>query len=226
MTINLPKIPFKIILIAVIGLLVLGGIGGTFFFYNRYQKIKILMADPEAVSKAETDAVVAKLKKLMVLPEGERPSVATILDMGKLKDQPFFARAENGDKALIYNSAKIAILYSPKKNLVLNVSPIAAAPESQNLKVVLYNGTNTAGLTQTAEDKIKSTHKELEIIKRANAAKNDYANSIVIDLTGANAQIAASLSAELKGAVSSLPEGEAAPQGADILVILGADYAI
>lgn len=211
--INLPKIPFKIYVVILIILLAGGGAGGIYYFY-KYQKTKV----------PEVKTLVTKVGKLMLLPSDEDPSVVTVVDIEKLKDQAFFAKAQNGDKTLIYNNAKIAILYSPERNLILNVSPISVNPEAQNLKVALYNGTNTTGLTQVAENNLKESHKEFEIVKKTNAVKSDYVKSIVIDLTGSNSQITAPLAAEIKAEVKPLPEGEIPPEGADILIILGANY--
>jgi len=73
--------------------------------------------------------------KLMVLPEGETPTIATVSDPDKLKDQAFFAHAKTGDKVLIYAKAKKAILYSPTDNRIVEVAAIdlggtpAAAPK-------------------------------------------------------------------------------------------------
>lgn len=222
--INLPKIPFKVYVVVLIVLLVAGGAGGTYYFYNRYQKTKTLLENPDEASKIEARALAVKVGKLMLLPTDEDPSVVTIIDIEKLKDQAFFTKAQNGDKTLIYNNAKIAILYSPEKNIILNVSPISVNPETKNLKVALYNGTNTSGLTHVAENNLKESHKEFEVVKKANAAKGDYEKSIVIDLTGSNSQITTLLASEINGEVKSLPEGEIPPEGADILIILGANY--
>lgn len=60
----------------------------------------------------------------MPVGEGEEPTIATITDREKLKDQAFFARAENGDKVLIYAQAKKAFLYSVKTGKVLEIAPV------------------------------------------------------------------------------------------------------
>lgn len=122
-------------LIVVIALVVLalGGIGG-YIVTNKY-----LSKTPDQKAQAETKDLVQSVGKLMALPTDETPSVATVTDKEKLKDQPFFANAENGDKVLIYTKAKKAILYRPSTNKVVEVMPIA------------FNNTPTPAPTTTPE---------------------------------------------------------------------------
>ena len=56
--------------------------------------------------------------------QGEDPTVATVVDPERLRDQPFFANAKQGDKVLIYTNAKKAILYSPESNKIIEVAPV------------------------------------------------------------------------------------------------------
>ena len=60
----------------------------------------------------------------MVLPQNEEPTTATVSDTAKLKDQPFFKNAKNGDVVLIYTKAQIAILYDRKIDKIIAVAPI------------------------------------------------------------------------------------------------------
>lgn len=114
---------FKIILIAVVVVLFAGAIGGGYYFYNKYQETKKILENPEEAAKIETKKIVEKVGKLIELPSGE-PTIATVLDKEKLKDQPFFAKAENGDKVLIYAEAQTAILYRPSINKIIGFAPL------------------------------------------------------------------------------------------------------
>lgn len=78
----------------------------------------------QAAAEMETKEAVESVGKLIALPEGEQPTVATVSDPMKLKDQAFFAKAQTGDKVLIYTKAKKAYLYRPSKDLLIEVAPI------------------------------------------------------------------------------------------------------
>lgn len=102
-------------LIAIIAIVLAG------YFYSQ---IRVLKKDPQAVAQKEVADLVSKISKLLVLPEGETPTIATVSDLEALKDQVFFASAQEGDKVLIYAQAKKAILYSVTLNKIIEVAPL------------------------------------------------------------------------------------------------------
>jgi hypothetical protein len=103
------------LVVAVVGIL------GTTYYYRQYQALK---NNPNIVAQKETERLVALLGKIIELPKNETPTIATISDKEKLKDQPFFSTAENGDILFAYNTAMKAILYRPSINKIINVAPI------------------------------------------------------------------------------------------------------
>ncbi|MGB2731773.1 MAG: hypothetical protein WBC38_02255 [Microgenomates group bacterium] len=105
----------------------------SYYFYTKYQQAQKLLKNPQQVSLEQTKSVVDKVGKLIALPNDETPSLATVQDKSKLKDQPFFKNAVNGDKLLLFIKAKKAILYRESNNKIIEVAPIniqkqAAAP--------------------------------------------------------------------------------------------------
>lgn len=94
--------------------------GATIYFFQQYTNIK---ANPGQKAQAETNRLVGEVSRLLVLPQ-ETPTVATITDIDKLKDQAFFANAKNGDKVLIFTGAKKAVLYDPVAKKIIEVAPI------------------------------------------------------------------------------------------------------
>lgn len=197
----------------------------SLYFYNKYQKTQQLLKNPNQVNKEEIKSLVSKVGKLLELPQGEEPTVATVSDVKKLKDQPFFAKAQNGDKVLIYTNAKKAILYRPSTNKIIEVAPInlGASQISQTVKVALYNGTTTIGLTKTVEKDLTSKVANLEIVTKENANKNNYSKTIVVDISGNNKTVADNIAKALGGEIGTLPNGETKPN-ADILIIIGSNY--
>jgi hypothetical protein len=108
----------------VIGVLVivaLASAGSGYYFYHRYQE---LQQNPQAVAEKDNAALVAELSKLIVLPTDEQPTIATVADPSKLKDQLFFANAKTGDRVIIYTNARKAILYDPVAKQIIEVAPI------------------------------------------------------------------------------------------------------
>lgn len=113
----------------VIGILIVGG-GG--YFYYQSQKGESGAQNAPQGSPEEARKLVEEVGKLMELPPGEVPTVATVTDVTKLQDQPFFARAKNGDKVLIYQNSQRAILYDSQAKKIINVAPInVGTPSAQ-----------------------------------------------------------------------------------------------
>lgn len=115
----------------VIGLIVMlilaAAVGTTAYFINRYntsQKEVKRLSNPTEAAKTETQNLIDQVGKLTVLPTGETPTIATVTDASKLKDQAFFLNAVTGDKVLIYTNAKKAFLYRPSTNKIINIAPV------------------------------------------------------------------------------------------------------
>lgn len=121
------------VILWIVGTVVLVGVGTGFFIHSRFQASKVPDNQTNQRSaQEEVKKLVSEVGKLIELPTGEDPTVATVTDISKLKDQPFFARAKNGDKVLIYTTAKKAILYDPSLKKVIDVAPInIGSPSAQ-----------------------------------------------------------------------------------------------
>lgn len=117
-------------------------IGAALFFWFQINQLK---KDPASVAQKQTQELVARVGKLIVLPENETPTMATVSDPSKLQDQPFFLNAKKGFNVLIYSSAKKAILYDPFSNKIVEVAPISigSGPQALDEKAVPPNPTKT-----------------------------------------------------------------------------------
>lgn len=199
------------------------------FYFLQYQKTQKLLKNPTEKAKIETQELIKEVGEVFLLPTGT-PTIATVSDKSKL-NQAFFASAQNGDKVLIYTDSKKAILYRPSSKQVIEVGPITiqnnqaasqSATAQTSITVAVLNGTTRTGLTKNAGDRIAAI-KGFEVTDRTNAEKNDYPNSLVIDVTGKNKAVVEALAKELGAKVGTLPTGENKPTSS-ILVILGQDY--
>jgi hypothetical protein len=112
----------------VIGLaaVALASTGVAYYFYSEAQTVK----NPQQAAQDEAKKWVAAVGKLMVLPD-ELPIIATVADPEKLAGQPFFQNAQKGDKVLIYNNAKKAVLYSPEDDRIVDVAPLSIGNSTQ-----------------------------------------------------------------------------------------------
>lgn len=196
-------------------------------------EIKGLKQDPQRIAQDETNSIMEKVGKLVMLPTDETPVLATVTDKDKLKDQSLFAKAENGDKILVYSSAQKAYIYNPGKNVIVDVVPVNVGDGSVTitgtdvnnpLKVILLNGSKTVGATASLEQRIKDK-KVLGITVSAKepAKTSDYQKTLVIDLAGKWGSQAAQL-AQLLGGQVATQSAETIPSNTDLMVILGADF--
>ena len=82
------------------------------------------IAKVNEMAAKDVKAITEKISKFMLLPN-EIPSLFEVDDANTLKaSQPFFANAENGDKLLVYPIAAKAIIWSPSKNMIVNMGPV------------------------------------------------------------------------------------------------------
>jgi hypothetical protein len=176
----------------------------------------------QAKMKAETQALVAKVGQLMVLPAGE-PTVATVIDSAKLaQEQSFFKDAKNGDKVLIYKDK--AIIYDPAANQIVNVGPVLAAADQLSgaatntlpISIEVRNGSRIIGAANDLGDKLKAAGFNVAVV--GNAASADYQATVLVNLTGKDVKV---LEAQLNlTATDKLPSGEAS-SSQDVVIILG-----
>lgn len=91
------------------------------FFYNEAETLK---QNPNILNERKIALLVKKVEKLIALPEGELPTVATVADTTALAKNPFFAKAKVGDQIIIYTTASKAYLYDPKADIIVEVASI------------------------------------------------------------------------------------------------------
>lgn len=220
------NIPVLWIAAASLALLILGF--GVYKYVGIQKELDRLKTSPASVADAAKNDIkrlTEEIGKLMVLPQDEMPTVATVTDVSKLLANPFFSQAQKGDRVLIYANAKKVILYRPGEKKIVDVGPISISSQSasaEKLSVTLLNGTTTAGLTKKFEPRLLSKQPSLSVSNRDNAKRRDYEKSIVVDVKKTREKAVADIAASLNMTVGDLPQSEATPTS-DIVIILGSD---
>lgn len=227
------NIIFFLLIIALVGI---GIAAFSFYKYNKTQKeLQAMKKSTTASQKASSDQlskILAEVSKIIKLPEGEVPTMATISDVSKLKDQAFFRNSKNGDILLVYNKAAKAILYNPTDKKIVEVAPLSGtgnisspSPTSAPLqpKVIIRNGTTTPNLAAKIETEVKKVSPDILIVGRENAARGTYDKTIVVVLNPKVQEIAQNITKVLNASVAELPTWENKPAGVDIIIIIGKD---
>lgn len=196
-------------------------------FYDLYRQAEAKVPKTEKEMEKEVADITTQLKKIMNVPD-EKPVIATVKDKNALKgQQAFFANAENGDKLVIFQTARKAILFRPSTEKIIESGPLLVSPNEQgqqqvqSVKMMIYNGTTQSGLAKTVEENLKKAAGPLLETMIGTAKSTNYQKTLVIDLTGKNKQSVEQVAKYLNGEVSTLPDGETKPEDADILVIVG-----
>lgn len=82
-----------------------------------------LTPTPDLTGKAGLGVIEQRVGKHFLLPTNEVPALATITDTKKIS-AIFFKHAKNGDKVLIYKKNKLAIIYRPSIDKIIEVGPV------------------------------------------------------------------------------------------------------
>ena len=112
--------PSWAIMTGIVSLLVLAGVGYYYFAGSGFSVSEGTTSSPPV--NAQT--LIAEVGKIILLPAGETPTIATVSDMSKLAGQAFFANAMVGDTVVMYAHARRAILYRASQHKIIEVAPI------------------------------------------------------------------------------------------------------
>jgi len=122
---HLQRSKTMVFVLIALGALIIAALLAAGYFAKSYYDLR---ANPEQLSEEETKRLTDKVGRLYQLPD-EEPLTGEVKDKDKLRDQPFFKNAQNGDKLLIYKMAKLAIIYREEENKLVNVGPLALEDE-------------------------------------------------------------------------------------------------
>jgi hypothetical protein len=103
-------------------------IGAGCFFVGQYS---VFEANPNLQGQEQATQILGKVGKLILLPQNETPTMATITDAAQVKQaQPFLKDAEDGDVLIVYTTAGTAILYRPSTDKLIAVGPVTQGTSS------------------------------------------------------------------------------------------------
>lgn len=140
----------KKVLYAALGLLAALGIFGTVVFYNKYQDVKQNPGQAQkAQNSAETQRVLAELKKVLRVDETEAPTVARVEDPAKLKkaNAEFYKNVEKNDYLIVF--PKRAVIYREQNNQIINIAPIITTNGTTQSQATDATKTTTNATTKT-----------------------------------------------------------------------------
>jgi hypothetical protein len=112
----------KIGLFTTLGLLIVLSLSTTVYYTTTHAKPQNLN------SIASVQQIVARH---FSLPQHETPALLTVTDNSKLTT-PLLRHAENGDKILVYQDAKIVIIYRPSVDRIVDAGPVSLVPLTSN----------------------------------------------------------------------------------------------
>ncbi len=192
------------------------------------------------VDKAQVQEFLDKLQSIALVPLDEAPTLATIVDISKLREEAFFKKAEVDDKLFVYQQAQLAILYRPSVEKIVNMASLfdqsagkaktsvspqvkgtstqASAGAQLQYKLAIYFATDSATL-RAKVGKALNTIPSVEVVKEALTRGTEYKGAIIVDLKGGQSTIVTEIAKKLGGKTGSLPEEEDKPD-ADILAIV------
>ncbi|MFA7209414.1 MAG: LytR C-terminal domain-containing protein [Parcubacteria group bacterium] len=245
----------RLIWIGIVGICIVGAGAAAYFFYAKHlgagagrENSAAQLSD--GAGQDDVRMTKSAVERLIELPIGEDPVIATVTDADKIKTQKFFNKAQNGDRVLIYKENQKVVLYRPSIGKIIEFSPtsemgdqsntVDTAPVAQTAggdenqvaeegvlavespaKVAIYNGSKIKGLAKKIGEMISSMP-GVSVVQAINA-NGDYSKTLVIDVSGSHPDLAKKIAGSLGGEVGIFPDGETKPE-ADILVIGGSEF--
>lgn len=133
--------------IFIVLILILGGLAFysvRMYLQSREELTRLQQTSPQN-GEQEAKDIIARVGRHMMLPN-EIPTVTGVTDVATLRDQPFFAKALNGDQILVYS--KRAILYRPSIDKIIEVGYVLPTPAAGS------EATNSSNMAASASGKI------------------------------------------------------------------------
>ncbi len=139
------KTPIIKILIVVIVLLAFGG-----YIYIIQKDTKETRGTTLGNNKEEAKQLAEIVSKFVLVDKNQVPDIVTISDAETMvKQQSVFKGVVNGDKILVYVQDKKAIVYSPSRDIIVNILPITMQKQPVDNMVQQATTTPVKAVTAT-----------------------------------------------------------------------------
>lgn len=213
-------------------LLFLVAAAGIAYFYLQLEAAADKVTNLEAqlsgsgqTAQNENVSLAEKVARHVQVPAGD-PKITTVSDAESLKkSQPVYASVQNGDIVLTYST--VEVVYNSQTDRVLYIrslnSSSTAVSGTENravqgiLALDIRNGSGVVGAAARTAETFKGVS-SYQVKNIANAAKNTYNTTILINITGKDVS---GLEKQFSTtAMKELPVGEAA-SSADVVIIVG-----
>ncbi|PIR96380.1 MAG: hypothetical protein COT92_01395 [Candidatus Doudnabacteria bacterium CG10_big_fil_rev_8_21_14_0_10_42_18] len=221
------------IIFLMLSIITTAGLGFIAYKYQKAQE-KLLALEAQSGESIDTLAnltLLERVRRHMILPEAQEPSLVTIEDAEGLKNiQPIYSEVKNGDKLITFR--EVQLVYDPIADIVVAVKPLtlvvsAAGGETERailksqgtLNLDIRNGSGVAGIAKKIADSLVKED-SYSIYTVGNAEKTNHAATIIVNL---NDKDVSNLEERFNvTAITSLPTGEASSE-ADVVIIVGQD---
>ncbi|KKT92267.1 MAG: hypothetical protein A3E37_01490 [Candidatus Andersenbacteria bacterium RIFCSPHIGHO2_12_FULL_46_9] len=112
------------------------------------QQLQEIKESTERSGQQVADEVLGKVRQHINLPEELQPTVATIIDVDRLREtSDFYKEAKNGDHLILTETR--AILYNPDTDRIVDVVPVMLNPEDAAAPADDTEGDTTGAGTDT-----------------------------------------------------------------------------
>lgn len=209
--------------------LFLAAAAATIWFYKINQDLRkqLSVHQTSQVSAAASGHPLTALEKLnrhILLPQAQNAEITSIENVQNLKNNDtFYQYASNGD--LLIQFPNLEIIYDNSADVIVNArtkntGQVAGAEVRAMQGVINLEIRNGSGVSGAAGKTAQTFDGVKQYIVKAvgNAAKNDYAKTIIINLSGKDVS---GLEKQFNTkAVTVLPAGEKS-SNADVVIIVG-----
>ena len=182
------------------------------YFFRQYHN---LQNDQKLTDEQRTQKRVDEVAKVYSLPGDEKPVFAIVSDEAKFREQyKVFDMGIKDDYLLLYQKAGLAVLYRPSDKKVIKTAQLTVKKEI-NVQMLGTTDQITAA-EKTLAEKISSGLK----VTNRDSPVSTYSAITVVDVAGTQGDAAKQIAEAIGGTVGTLPTGETAATGADIVIVL------